>query len=665
MKSKLLLATGILLSGCLVGCGGGPKLYTATFITDGTPVEPMKTAKIETSPVTTKDGYTFINWFLDEDYSDVVEFPFTMEKDTDFYAKFVETLPQGVEVNNAVVNGHNARSFISSSYGNTSLDLRIIVEDDLIYNAFPATGGELNGYNDNIEIVFSPVTMLSAGMVENKTYKLMYIPGQSYEVRKYVNGDYSRPLVTPVATVTDQKIYTLAKDNFAGYGFKLAIPYSLFGFTSTTAKEKIALAFNMRNTIGETDSQTSYSEGKYLGTYYRDAWTHLIVDKNTNELKRRKVEGLIFGDSYTDQQFMTQINEDYANYDFYTCGTSGSKLSDWISPTNKWYERVGYAKPKHAFMHLGVNDIQNNVSSEIAFNNFKTLTESIHAISPDTKIHFLVVPCNFFNPINFGVPNRYNTVIKDYDEKVLNYIDTVEYLDAVRLDQLMNDEYTSFVDDGLHPNEFTYAKLNKIIFSICGFQHTFENDYFGCSNEMVGSAQLVYDNNKLYSPGYGQTFGWVKASGNDDTFEVSVSLKAGETRNSDKWPKFGIILKAESNIIFNYIDITLGKYMGVVNFHHWDEDRPEKGETFPWGARWDWNEPIVSSTKVDELNDYSSNFVTLKLVKYGGQISIFVNGNESASIQYVDPFEDMETNVGLLSFNNEFFAQDLSYSNKE
>lgn len=668
MKKKFAFLLGCLLTTTtFVGCDKrndpvSPINYRATFETNGgTPIESYLVSTINKSPITTKEGFIFDNWCLDSLLTEAVVFPYTLTKDTTFYAKWHEQLPKGTLVGSATYGVHTAKEYITASYGKSSLDLRVIVEDDVIFNSYPSIQGILNGMNDNVEITFCPVTKQSSGRIEQKTYKFMYVPGIGYEVRQFVNGDYSNPLYRKVVTVTDEKIYTLGKDAFAGYGFKISIPYDFLELTEISAKENIALAFSMRNTIGPGD-QTTYRESEYLGSWLEHAWTYLIVDGSTNSLKRREVTGVIFGDSYTNPTFMNTVNNDFAEYDFYTTGISGSKLVDWINLQNRWYERVTNSSPKHIFVHLGVNDIQSGATADTAFNNFKTLIDILHTYSPNSKIHFLVVPENFFDPINLGKPNRYNEVIVEYDDKIIEYAINIEYLDLIRLDQMVNGEYTSFCDDGLHPNEFVYAKLNKAICEICGFNKQYENKTFGNSNEMVSSGQIVYDESSIYSPGYGQTFAWIKQSGNDSKFEAIISMKIGEIRNNDEWPKFGIVLKHSNDILFNYVDITLGKHMGVVNFHHWDENRTTPPETFPWGARWDWNAMVVGDTEVNELPDYKNQYVTFRIVKDNTNISIYINDAMTPSIIYDDVFLNSNVNVGVMSFNAEYFVKNATYS---
>lgn len=68
-----------------------PATYTVNFDTDGgTELDPVRASVIETEPFTEKSGYDFDGWYLNEDKTEKVTFPFTVEQDCTLYAKWVE-----------------------------------------------------------------------------------------------------------------------------------------------------------------------------------------------------------------------------------------------------------------------------------------------------------------------------------------------------------------------------------------------------------------------------------------------------------------------------------------------------------------------------------------------------------------------------------------------
>lgn len=62
----------------------------------GSKVEEVVTSIIESEPVTTRDGYTFLGWYLEENFINKVTFPFEVTKDQTLYAKWEENIPASI-----------------------------------------------------------------------------------------------------------------------------------------------------------------------------------------------------------------------------------------------------------------------------------------------------------------------------------------------------------------------------------------------------------------------------------------------------------------------------------------------------------------------------------------------------------------------------------------
>ena len=68
-----------------------PKEFKVSFDSnDGSKVEDVVTSIIESEPVTTRDGYTFLGWYLEESFINKVTFPYEITKDQTLYAKWEE-----------------------------------------------------------------------------------------------------------------------------------------------------------------------------------------------------------------------------------------------------------------------------------------------------------------------------------------------------------------------------------------------------------------------------------------------------------------------------------------------------------------------------------------------------------------------------------------------
>ena len=65
----------------------------------GTGVTDLKTNKIEKEPLPTRDGYTFLGWYLEANFINKVTFPFEVTKNQTLYAKWEENIPASISFN--------------------------------------------------------------------------------------------------------------------------------------------------------------------------------------------------------------------------------------------------------------------------------------------------------------------------------------------------------------------------------------------------------------------------------------------------------------------------------------------------------------------------------------------------------------------------------------
>ena len=77
-----------------------PKEFKVSFDSNGgSKVEDVVTSIIESAPYTTRDGYTFLGWYLEESFINKVTFPFEVTKDQTLYAKREENIPASISFN--------------------------------------------------------------------------------------------------------------------------------------------------------------------------------------------------------------------------------------------------------------------------------------------------------------------------------------------------------------------------------------------------------------------------------------------------------------------------------------------------------------------------------------------------------------------------------------
>lgn len=77
-----------------------PKEFKVSFDSNGgSKVGDVVTSIIESEPYTTRDGYTFLGWYLEESFINKVTFPFEVTKDQTLYAKWEENIPASISFN--------------------------------------------------------------------------------------------------------------------------------------------------------------------------------------------------------------------------------------------------------------------------------------------------------------------------------------------------------------------------------------------------------------------------------------------------------------------------------------------------------------------------------------------------------------------------------------
>lgn len=103
MKKIISLLLALIMILALVACDSSvletEKNYTVHFEMNGAdPIEDMKTRRLESAPVVSRDGYVFDGWYLDDTFATPAQFPMDLTNDITLYAKwycvsYAQTLP--------------------------------------------------------------------------------------------------------------------------------------------------------------------------------------------------------------------------------------------------------------------------------------------------------------------------------------------------------------------------------------------------------------------------------------------------------------------------------------------------------------------------------------------------------------------------------------------
>lgn len=97
--------------------------YMASFeCGEGSEISSYRTTTISSSPETMRDGFTFAGWYLDQGFTRKAIFPFTLEADTTFYAKWHQIYKVKFETNGGTNVSDIQTGFIENSPSTTKSD---------------------------------------------------------------------------------------------------------------------------------------------------------------------------------------------------------------------------------------------------------------------------------------------------------------------------------------------------------------------------------------------------------------------------------------------------------------------------------------------------------------------------------------------------------------
>lgn len=199
------------------------------------------------------------------------------------------------------------------------------------------------------------------------------------------------------------------------------------------------------------NSKKYYENGEFLSK---------IRTRTIDKTGANQGTSLFLGDSFFEfWKNKTGITESFdkafAGYDVTNIGISATQTVQWRS----WVANViNDYMAKNIVINIGINDIDDaNLTGMQAAKNVLSLIEQIHADNEDAKIYwFTLTQCAgvFANKWNeYKICNEY---VKSYSK----YLPYFEVLDVV---SLYGDNYASYEQDGLHPNQAGYDLFKQLI----------------------------------------------------------------------------------------------------------------------------------------------------------------------------------------------------------
>ena len=639
--------------------------YTVRFETNGgTPVADMVgVTRIETAPVTTRDGYEFIAWYRSAAFLTKANFPMNVTKDMTLYAKWeqIESTPDGLFVLESNNGLGTAKAYINVEYKDTALEVTLNVKDKTVYNSLTNTDGSLNGMNDNVELFISPISHQTVGLLQNETYKVMVVPGVNYEVRTF---DYSQDgykdsfvysdVITTSGITATNTIRTVDDDGYRGYSATINVPYALFSLDKASAINNMALYLAMRNT--DSASITKYTESDYLCAQRRNAWTHWLVNED-GSMHVRDVNTILFGDSYTDSEFYRTLSTNFAGQEFYGTGISGSKITEWYNNYRDYFERLKLHHPQKVIINLGVNDIHSGDKvGETTFNSLKNLVGKLHDEIPGVQIYWTTVCNNYFSAAMKNGVNEYVTAYNYVNDNLKTYAATLDYLNVIDLNAKINHDRSMFITDGLHLNEMGYNIFTKLIHQALGYTYT-DGTVFGQAGVLETSRgyDLSHDNEATISTnGDSDQYAFVKTTDGFENFTFEVSFTAQAIKHGDSYPKMGIVVKNGEKVLFYYIEMYAQLSNRQVGYVFGENFSPNTGWNYHWGEE-------QLSSQIEGLSYTGNNSAKLKIVNTDGNVTLYVNDTlvftANGALDNALP-----SYPGVMSFNTAFEAKNIAFT---
>lgn len=369
-------------------------------------------------------------------------------------------------------------------------------------------------------------------------------------------------------------------------------------------------------------------------------YNEYIVENNCTN----KGGTLIMGDSYMDFWSTWETQTGLTKYeDGYNVGIGGSAVKDWLLA----YEQL--VKPfaaERIILNIGYNDI--NVwgdNGEEFTQNLKTLFETIHADFPETEIYYIYINPSPSVYANGAYTNwKVEDAINRSKELVagLDYVTGVDIFDLMTTEDGKNPVAAYYVSDNIHLSAAGYSVLSNHLRQVIFGLEPVEGYHFGNAEGYVttGGIDLSNDteeNGTVSVNGGGTQYGYLKNSFADKLY-VEAEFQVSQILNNDAWPKFGLMLNGETEMVSFYVDMTTNLTSQAVGIVH-----------CPTGGSYDWGNSV--QTAVSGMAFTGENKVKLAVVRDGSDVYFYVNN--VLVMKKIGVLATENTVAGIFTFNTQ------------
>ncbi len=131
-------------------------------------------------------------------------------------------------------------------------------------------------------------------------------------------------------------------------------------------------------------------------------------------------------------------------------------------------ENIIKLEPKKLFLEIGINDVSQNIPSQIIIKNITTIAQQIKAKSPKTKVYvYSILPTNDNVKNNYPEAFNKNETIKSINQNLRQKAKSNKFT-YIDLNKILSDNQgklnTKYADpDGLHLNSLGYQTCIKLL----------------------------------------------------------------------------------------------------------------------------------------------------------------------------------------------------------
>lgn len=351
-------------------------------------------------------------------------------------------------------------------------------------------------------------------------------------------------------------------------------------------------------------------------------------------------------------------------------GVGGTQVPYWDNGGMTGALKMQFNTGKIVF-HIGVNDIDGQVSVGDTYQRLESLFANYHAAFPVTEIYWVsCIPNNFY--INNG--GTYNASYKQLNAQVKELAKETAYLTYIDVETPFTDENGNartnlFMGDGLHLNPvYGYPLWTSVIKEAIGYPASATGAQLGdlAGENIARKATPGWSygtNGNLAEIGKNEVYGktvlteeavyYKDLSAADILFEADI--RSSDRFFADNGSKPGVMLVNDQFTLFAYLATYADEWQNNGKTVSWYgllyRENVYNGDGKPVGvADWNWNTLSQYDKQIPAIN-ICDDYHKLGIAKLGATIYLLLDGNVVRECTVPGVTADMKFSAGVMTFN--------------